>query len=88
MACTNARCIEEINNEQENVYELENSWWINDNRILLSILFGCSGMLFFLLFLDSHYKNMFAAKNQMMVDAEFGSKIKAQFGKILKKKSG
>ena len=34
------------------------SFWIKDNRILLSILFGISGTVFLLLFLDSHYKKL------------------------------
>lgn len=29
-----------------------------DNRVTISILFGIGGLLFLLLFLDSHYKEM------------------------------
>lgn len=31
---------------------------IQDNRITLSILFGIGGLLFLMLFLDSHFKEM------------------------------
>lgn len=36
----------------------EPSFWIEDNRIVMSILFGISGILFFMLLLDSHYKTL------------------------------
>lgn len=49
---------EGINGKQKNIP----SFWINDNRILLSILFGISGIIFFLLFMDSHYKSISIAK--------------------------
>jgi hypothetical protein len=39
-------------------------FWIYDNRILLSILFGLSGIIFLLLFLDSHYKEMIRAAEE------------------------
>ena len=83
MECNNAQCIEEINdnNEQESLLG------ITDSRITLSILFGISGIIFFILFMDSHYKNMKNAANSVTIDAAFGKKCKQTFGKILKKKS-
>lgn len=39
---------------------------INDNRITLSILFGIGGLLFLMLFLDSHFKEMVKYKQENM----------------------
>jgi hypothetical protein len=36
--------------------------YLKNNRIILSVLFGLGGILFILLFLDSHYKNLANAK--------------------------
>lgn len=43
---------------------------LNDNRIVISVLFGIGGILFLFLFLDSHYKELNKAK------LKFGSKMK------------
>lgn len=40
---------------------------LKNNRIILSFLFGLSGLLFFLLFLDSHYKEMKKAMNKKSI---------------------
>lgn len=58
---------------------------ISDNRTLLSILFGLSGIVFFLLFLDSHYQNLINSKNELMKHANVGKAVVGSFGNILKK---
>lgn len=58
---------------------------IKDNRIVLSILFGLSGAIFFLLFLDSHYQTLKKAKNDILKQAELGKALQSNFGKTLKK---
>lgn len=84
MECKEAKCIEEINN---NNTQQENTTKITDNRIILSILFGISGIVFFVLFLDSHYKNMKAATSKILEDASIGENFKKlNFGRLLKKK--
>ncbi len=82
MDCDNAQCIEDINNTNEQT----NLIGITDSRITLSILFGVSGIIFFILFMDSHYKNMKNAVDNVKIDAAFGAKCKQTFGKLLKKK--
>jgi succinate dehydrogenase/fumarate reductase cytochrome b subunit len=78
-----ARYIEEISSTN-NTFNEKPSFWINDNRILLSILFGISGIIFFVLFLDSHYKTLINTKHIDIQNAQFGKAIKERFGKILK----
>lgn len=38
------------------------AFWINDNRIVISVLFAIGGVLFIFLFLDSHYKQLIEYK--------------------------
>lgn len=84
MECKEAKCIEEINS---NTTIKENTTKITDNRIILSILFGISGIIFFVLFLDSHYKNMKAASSSILDDASLGKELKKfNFGRLLKNK--
>lgn len=34
------------------------TFWIKDNRIVISVLYALGGFLFLFLFLDSHYKEL------------------------------
>lgn len=69
--------------EKENTTKEE----IKDNRIILSVLFGFSGFIFFLLFADSHMKKINQIKNEVKMDAELGQSFRTHFGKVLKNKS-
>lgn len=57
----------------EKVSPIENREWLNNNRIRLAVLFGISGLLFFLLLLDSHYKNIREQTVSSLVSSAFGS---------------
>lgn len=40
-------------------------FWIQDNRIVISALFGIGALLFLILFLDSHYKALYEYKKSL-----------------------
>jgi hypothetical protein len=66
--------------------EAKNHLWLNDNRIILSILFGLSGLIFIMLLLDSHYKTIKRESMAGMIKGAFGSKNTTNILKEIKNK--
>jgi hypothetical protein len=78
--------LESFNDRKTKIPEAKNRLWLNDNRIILSILFGMSGLIFLVLMLDSHYKSIKRETMTGVLKGAFGSKNTMSILKEIKNK--